>query len=422
MLTNGKSRGSLLLVKGAPAVWPPLCTKWTGRHSNGADGVEQRADVLAQIYNLAGDGLCRIAVLHRVRGSGPTHDVVPQRMKPISFPGCALLPIRPSRRRQQPSPGSQQAGIRLKILSGDDPVVVKRLAGLVGLENRYGPRGPILSRSATTPWRSKYSTVERHGMFSRRDDKVANYKNTLQARSLVGFLGDGINDGAGAEGCGHRPPPDGATGVAQAAVVRFLSNWTWGSRHGVAGGFADFCQHSEICLCQLKFRQHAVDGRGLDCAAISADVADAVSYSTTAIDLSEIGIPFDTVRSEATVRPQVWDIRCGLRFGAMMGPLSSLFLVWTFPFQGIARRIPDRLVSRVDGDANPRHLRRSYSAAARGRIFPILLDSVVADRTGRGDGASLHAAGHWFGFEAPPPLMLSWHRLVVIVYLILYNF
>ena len=42
-------------------------------------------------------------------------------------------------------------------------------------------------------------------------------------------------------------------------------------------------------------------------------------------DLSELGIPFDGVRPEATAHPQVWDMSGLMRFAAIMGPLSTLF-------------------------------------------------------------------------------------------------
>ena len=38
-------------------------------------------------------------------------------------------------------------------------------------------------------------------------------------------------------------------------------------------------------------------------------------------DLSEIGIPFDGVRAEATALPQVRDMRSLMRFAGIMGPL-----------------------------------------------------------------------------------------------------
>jgi Mg2+-importing ATPase len=47
-------------------------------------------------------------------------------------------------------------------------------------------------------------------------------------------------------------------------------------------------------------------------------------------DFSEIGIPFDTVRPEATARPQVWNLRGLMRFASVMGPLSSAFDLLTF--------------------------------------------------------------------------------------------
>jgi hypothetical protein len=47
-------------------------------------------------------------------------------------------------------------------------------------------------------------------------------------------------------------------------------------------------------------------------------------------DFSEIGIPFDTVRPEATARPQVWNMRDLMRFAGVMGPLSSAFDMLTF--------------------------------------------------------------------------------------------
>ena len=47
-------------------------------------------------------------------------------------------------------------------------------------------------------------------------------------------------------------------------------------------------------------------------------------------DVSEIGIPFDSVRPEALVRPQVWDMRGLIRFAGIMGPLSSVFDLLTF--------------------------------------------------------------------------------------------
>jgi Mg2+-importing ATPase len=47
-------------------------------------------------------------------------------------------------------------------------------------------------------------------------------------------------------------------------------------------------------------------------------------------DLSEIGIPFDSVDAEDAARPHAWDIAAILRFTIVMGLVSSLFDAATF--------------------------------------------------------------------------------------------
>ncbi len=47
-------------------------------------------------------------------------------------------------------------------------------------------------------------------------------------------------------------------------------------------------------------------------------------------DLSEVGIPFDTVDAADLTRPQRWDMSGIVRYAGMMGPLSSVFDGLTF--------------------------------------------------------------------------------------------
>jgi len=47
-------------------------------------------------------------------------------------------------------------------------------------------------------------------------------------------------------------------------------------------------------------------------------------------DLSEIGIPFDSVDAEDTARPHAWDMAAILRFTIVMGIISSVFDAATF--------------------------------------------------------------------------------------------
>ena len=364
VLTNGPE-GSLLIVKGAPEGVLPLCTKWMDGAATAPMESQQRADISAQIHNLAGDGLRCIAVASRP-WSGPTHDVDAKDEADLVFEGLCAFADPPKPTAAAAIARLAKAGIRLKILSGDDPVVVKRLAGLVGLKTDTVLSGADIVALSDDALAVQVQFVDAYGRLA--PDQKSRIVKALQARgAVVGFLGDGINDAPGLKVADIGLSVDGATGVAQEAADMILRIGPGGSRRRRRRGSADFCQHSEICAhgCQLEFRQHAIDGRGLDRAAIPADVADADPTEQSALR---------SFRNRHSVRygaPGSDGPAAGMgytRAGSVRSDHGADVIVVRLPdicragflFQGIACRIPDRLVSRVDGDANPRHLRRSY--------------------------------------------------------------
>jgi Mg2+-importing ATPase len=140
-------------------------------------------------------------------------------------------------------------------------------------------------------------------------------------------------------------------------------------------------------------------------------------------DLSELGIPFDGVRPEATARPQVWDMSGLIRFAAIMGPLSSLFdfltfgvLVFVFNaspaefrttwfLESMATQILVIFIIRTNGrpwQDLPRPALAVSSLAA-------LIIAMVLPFT---------PVGSWFGFATPPPVMLAGIGMIVVVYLV----
>ncbi len=89
-----------------------------------------------------------------------------------------------------------RAGVRLKILSGDDPVVVRRLAGLVGLRAGTVLSGLEVAALGDAALAVRVRKVDAFGRLT--PDQKARVVRALQARgAVVGFLGDGINDAPG---------------------------------------------------------------------------------------------------------------------------------------------------------------------------------------------------------------------------------
>ena len=120
-------------------------------------------------------------------------------------------------------------------------------------------------------------------------------------------------------------------------------------------------------------------------------------------DFSEIGIPFDPVRPEATARPQVWDMRGLMRFAAMMGrcrrfrllTFGGLLLVFhatpeefrtVWFLESMATQILVIFIIRTNG--------RPWSD----RPHPVL--PVVPPGTRGRDGRAVHPDRRWFGFGA----------------------
>ena len=133
VLANGPD-GLLLIVKGAPEGVAPALHKRRDAYRNVTDGTPRARLKLQRRYAaLPSDGLRGIAIASRP-WSGAAHELEAVDEADLVFEGlCAFAdPPKPTCRRRDRTAGD--AGIRLKILSGDDPVVVKRLAGLVGLK------------------------------------------------------------------------------------------------------------------------------------------------------------------------------------------------------------------------------------------------------------------------------------------------
>jgi P-type Mg2+ transporter len=140
-------------------------------------------------------------------------------------------------------------------------------------------------------------------------------------------------------------------------------------------------------------------------------------------DLSEVGIPFDTVRPEATAAPQVWSMRGLMLFAGLMGPLSSAFDLLTFAglllvfhaapeefrtvwfLESMATQILVIFIIRTNGRpwSNWPHPALTVSSLAALMVAMILPFSPV---------------GAWFGFTPPPLGVTCGIGLIVVAYLV----
>lgn len=415
--------GDILIVKGSPEAVLALCVSSRAGDAAVSMNDGDRAAALARVHALAEAGQRAVAVASRA-WTGATHELADVDEAGLVFEGLCAFEDPPKPTAEAAIARLAGAGIRLKILSGDDPVVVKRLAAMVGLNADRVLSGNDVASLSDDALAIQVQSVDAYGRLA--PDQKSRLVKALQARGdIVGYLGDGINDAPALKVADVGLSVAGATGVAQAAADMILLD---SDLAVVADGVEEGRRTFANILKYVRMGASSNFGNMLSMAAASLFLPFLPMLPTQILlnnllyDVSEVGIPFDSVRRDAVARPQVWDMRALVRFAAIMGPLSSLFDLITFAglillfhaaapefqtawfLESMATQILVIFVIRTNG--RPwRDLPRPWLAASS---LGALIVAMILPFT---------APGAWFGFVVPPWRVTLALGGLVIVYL-----
>ena len=416
--------GTLLITKGAPEAVLPLCVSSRAAGKLAPMGAPERAAALDQVRALAEQGLRAVAIASRP-WTGGAHDLAASDETELVFEGLCAFADPPKATAAAAIARLAAAGVRLKILSGDDPVVVRRLAGLVGLQATRMLSGADLRGLSQDALTVQVRDVHAYGRLA--PEQKSRLIKALQASGeVVGYLGDGINDAPALKAADIGLSVAGATGVAQAAADMILLA---SDLEVVADGVVEGRRTFANILKYVRMGASSNFGNMLSMAAASLFLPFLPMLPTQILlnnllyDVSEIGIPFDSVRPEAVARPQVWNMRALIRFAAVMGPLSSAFDLLTFAglillvhatpdvfrtawfLESMATQILVIFIIRTNG-APWKNLPRPLLAASS---LGALLVAMALPFT---------PAGALFGFHAPSLATLAGGGVLVIAYLV----
>jgi len=423
VLTNGPE-GHLLIAKGAPEAVLARCTTSYGSEALLPFGDAQRATTLQEVCKLAEEGFRTIAVATRVRDS-TSATLSDSDESDLVFEGLCAFADPPKATAAAAVARLAAAGIRLKIFSGDDPVVVRRLAGLVGLRAERVLSGADIANLSDDALRVQVRTIDAYGRLA--PDQKARLVRALQANgAVVGYMGDGINDAPALKAADIGLSVDGAAGVAQASADMIMLESDLGV---VADGVEEGRRTFANILKYVRMGASSNFGNMLSMAAASLFLPFLPMLPTQILlnnllyDVSEIGIPFDSVRPEAIARPQVWNMRALIRFAAIMGPLSSVFDLLTFSgllllfhvtppefrtawfLESMATQILVIFVIRTNGRPWKNLPRPMLAASSLGALLVAM-------------ALPFTPAARWFGFQAPPLAVTSGLGIIVVAYLI----
>jgi Mg2+-importing ATPase len=224
------------------------------------------------------------------------------------------------------------AGVRVKVVSGDHEAVVRHLVQALGLPAQGMLSGTDIATLTDPALIARVADVD---LFARvTPDQKTRIIRALQARGhVVGFIGDGVNDAPAIHAAEVGISVEGATDVARAAADMILLAPDLGVlAEGVVEGRRTFAN----ILKYVRMGTSSNFGNMLSMAMASLVLPFLpllpvqILLNNLFYDTSEIGIPFDNVDGEDLRRPRAWDLGEILRFTLVMGSVSSAFDLLTF--------------------------------------------------------------------------------------------
>jgi len=226
----------------------------------------------------------------------------------------------------------REHGIKIIILTGDNPVVTRKVCRDVGLE--IGD--PVLGRDLEELDDAKLrDLVERTTVFAKISPlQKARIIRMLQENGhTVGFLGDGINDAAALRDADVGVSVDTAADIAkESADIILLEKSLLVLEEGVIRGRETFGN----IIKYLKMTASSNFGNMFSVLVASAFLPflPMMPLHLVILDLlyhlSQVAIPWDRMDKEYLEQPRKWDAGDIARFMIWIGPISSVFDITTY--------------------------------------------------------------------------------------------
>ncbi|SHM41854.1 magnesium-translocating P-type ATPase [Bradyrhizobium lablabi] len=326
-----RGQDTLLVTKGAPeaVLSRAVAVEIDGLAHPLDESLRTRIDAAQQRLNAQGFRLLGVAV--KSVPAGHTALTLDDE-RGLTFLGFCVFADPPKPDATKAVAELSALGVRLKVISGDHAAVVRHVAGAVGLGSDNVLTGAEIAELTDAGLAAK---VEQIDLFARVDpDQKKRIIEALRKRGHVtGFLGDGINDAPAIHAAHVGLSVEGATDVARAAAdMILLASDLNVLAEGVREGRRTFAN----ILKYVRMGTSSNFGNMLSMALASLVLPFLpllplqILLNNLLYDLSEIGIPFDSVDAEETTRPHIWDMAAVLRFTIVMGVVSSLFDAATF--------------------------------------------------------------------------------------------
>lgn len=330
VLVSEPDGASRLLTKGAPEAVFARCSSYELDGNVHHFGSEQKREFTAYYENLSRDGFRVLALAYKPLTGGPpvsTNDESDLILKGyIAF----LDPPKDSAKRAIDA--LQNHGITIKVLTGDNDLVTRKVCHEVGLEADTILLGNQIESMSDE---ELAVTARECNVFARLSPA---HKERIiialkQQQHVVGFLGDGINDAPALHSADVGLSVDTAVDIARAAApIILLEKDLMVLDEGVIEGrkvFVNIVKYVRMGASSSFGNMFSVVGASAFLPYIPMTPIQVLTNNLL-YDFSQIPIPTDAVEPEQVTKPRPWDIGGIRRFVLLIGPVSSIFDYTTF--------------------------------------------------------------------------------------------
>ena len=316
-----------LITKGAFHQVLEVCT----RTSDGACLDPERVRHIEERYEAWSNRGVRVLAL-ATREVAAQHTYARDDERDMTFEGFLTFLDRPKEGITAAIDGLSQLGVSVKLITGDNGLVARHVATLVGLRANQVLTGHELDELHDE---ALWHAAEKTDLFVEVDP---NQKERIilalkKMGHVVGFLGDGVNDAPAMHAADTSLSVERAVDVArQAADFVLLERGLDVIRRGVEEGRKTFANTLKYVLITTS----ANLGNMVSMAAASLFLpflpllAGQILLNNFLSDVPAVGLADDRVDPELVDRPRRWDIRFIGRFMVVFGLVSSIFDFITF--------------------------------------------------------------------------------------------
>ena len=321
----------LLICKGAVEELLNICAQ---AESDGDivpldEALRRQAKAVARGLNEAG---MRVLVVAYKKMAGPNFPYSVADESDLTLAGFLAFLDPPKETAADAIRALARHGVEVKVLTGDNEVVTRKICREVGLEAPQSVLGRDLERKSDSELEE---LVGRTTIFAKLSPtQKARVIKALQRRGhTVGFLGDGINDAPALRQADVGISVDTAVDIAkESADIVLLEKSLLILEEGVIEGRRTFGN----IIKYIKMGASSNFGNMFSMLGASALLPFLPMLPLQLLtqnllyDLSQTAIPFDSVDAEYLAKPRKWEARDIGRFMLFIGPISSLFDYATF--------------------------------------------------------------------------------------------